>query len=341
MTTTMDTLIDSDFIRFPAQAATRPLPFKEWHHFVVQRDELRVLINFSLLVEGHGGGPERLSPQVIVLVHGAQDESILDRPEADDFSISSDLRSMRIGSSHMWICPTGYRVQIHADDGRIQADLNFVPTSKPFIVNNQPVGRGRLSWLFVPHLVASGWITTENVVYQLDNEIAYHDHNWGHMCWGDDFSWMWGSALPRHLDGWTAVAMRMTDRHCHRSFAQALYLWKGAEPVGVFRDNQLTLHQGAPLRAQASGHLPPIIRALAPASSDVPAMLSIHATDGDDQVQLTFASDRYTRIGFPDELTTNRICLLDEASGNVNIAGSIDGVGFAQDCPGFFEFCHG
>lgn len=341
MTATMNTLIDSDFIRFPTQAATRSLPFKEWQHFVVQRDDLRVLINFSLLVEGHGGSERRLSPQTIVLVHASDDVSVLDRSDANNFSVSEDLRSMRIGSSQMWISSTGYRVQIHADDGRVQADLNFVPTSKPFIVNNQPVGQGRLSWLFVPHLVASGWIATDTGVYQLDNEIAYHDHNWGHMYWGDDFSWMWGSVLPSHIDGWTAVAMRMTDRNCHRSYAQALYLWKGAEPVGVFRDNQLTLRHGPPLQAHASGYLPPIVRALAPASSDVPARLTVAATDGADRVQLTFTSERYTRIGFPDELTTDRMCLLDEASGHAHIDGSIGGVTFTQDCSGFFEFCHG
>lgn len=345
MTTTMDRLLRSDFVRFPTQAATRSLPFKEWHHFVVQRSDLRLVINFSLQVEGTGPN-RRVAPRTIVLAHASRNAADIDECGPCDFGISPDFRSLRVGGSHMWITEAGYRVLIGPTDARggdraVRADLHFVPTSTPFIVNNQPVGAGRLSWLFVPQMTVSGWFASSVDVFEFDEAIAYHDHNWGHLRWGDDFSWMWGSVLPPTPDGITVVAMRMTDRAGHRAHSQALYVWEASEPIALFRDAQLAIDAGSPLARPPTAHLPPITRMLSSAATDVPTELAIRAVRDGDRCSVDFESGRFTRIGFADEMTTDRICLLDEASGRARVSGSIGGHDLAQDAAGFFEFCHG
>jgi hypothetical protein len=343
MNEALTTLERDDFWRFPLQLATRREPFKEWHHFVVQRPGLRLLVNFSLMVEHHLGAAPRLSPQLIVIVHGAADahRAALERPGPDGFNLTPDLRGIAIGASRMAITAGGYHIQLNADGGRVAGWLQLRPTSRPFVVNNQPVGAGRLSWLFVPRLAVTGEVVVDGQRHQLDDDIAYHDHNWGHFRWGDDFSWMWGSVLPVTADDWTFVVMRMTDRHGHRSSARAVYAWWGGEPAGMYRDGRVRIEESGPSGPPIVAHLPPVTRLLSRATSEAPARIVVEAARGADEILLTFEPDRCTRIGFPDELSVDRLCTLDEATGGARVEGVVGGVSIAQDSRAFFEFCHG
>lgn len=341
MTAVMDTLLASDFIRLPTQAMTRPLPFKEWHHFVIQRDDVRLLVNFSMLVEQHLGSPRRIAPQVIVLFHGGSDAAAFDRTAPSEFSIAPDLRGLTIGGSRMVMNSDGYDVVLDLDRGRIAGELSFRPVSRPFVVNNQPVGAGRLSWLFVPQARVDGWVVADGARIELVDDVAYHDHNWGHFTWGDDFSWMWGSVLPADPDDYTLVVMQMTDRAGHRANSQAVYVWHGAEPVGMFRDRDVTITRSGPAPLEATTFVPPIVRMLSGRAHDVPAELTLTATTADDDLRIIFRPDRFTRVGFPDERSLDRICTLDEASGSVEIDGTVGQRAITRRARGFFELCHG
>ena len=170
-------LATSDFFRLPSQIATRALPYKEWQHFVVQTESLRFLINFSLSVDEQPGGLRRLSPRVLVMCHGASAASAHHRTDASNFAISDDLQSLRIDQSAMSLRNEGYALSISLPSHNIAAELLLRPTSRPFVVNNQPVGAGRLSWLFVPELLASGTLSIDGTTHRLDDAIAYHDLN--------------------------------------------------------------------------------------------------------------------------------------------------------------------
>ena len=96
----------------------------------------------------------------------------------------------------MTVLPDGYRVAIDLPDKDIRGELHFTSVSRPFVVNNQPVGDGRMCWLFVPRLRAQGWLRIGGREHRIENDLAYHDHNWGRFWWGDDFGWTWGTFLP-------------------------------------------------------------------------------------------------------------------------------------------------
>lgn len=334
-------LATSDFMRLPSQLGTRALPYKEWQHFVVQTDALRFLINFSVSIDEQPGGMRRLSPRMLVMCHGASTASAHHRTDERAYGISDDLRSLRIDRSAMAIRDDGYAVSVDLPGHGIEAQLILRPTSRPFVVNNQPVGAGRLSWLFVPELLATGTLRVDGTTHELDNAVAYHDHNWGHFRWGDDFSWMWGSVLPKHSGDLSVVTMRMTDRAGHRCFAQAMYAWKDREPIAIFRDGQLSMRRAGSFDAPATSHLPPIVSMLTPASTDVPAMFGVDATGNDARLSLRFEADQFSRIGLPDELTTDRVVTLDEATGPVRLSGEIGGHVIDATAAGLFEFCHG
>ncbi len=151
--------------------------------------------------------------------------------------------------------PTGYRVLVDLPERDLRGELHLTPASRPFVVNNQPVGEGRLSWLFVPRLQAHGWFHIDGRDHRLDGEVAYHDHNWGRFRWGDDFGWEWGSVLPASSeDPWSFVFMRMTDRRRLRALSQALYVWRHDEPAAMFRDAAVQVALGRPPRSLPGLH---------------------------------------------------------------------------------------
>ncbi len=206
-------LARNDFHRAPVLAAARPRGFKEWHHFVVHGRGVRLLINFSLFNEGSGADEIRLAPRVIVIAHDDNWSGAIERFDERDLNVSADLSELTIGGNRMSVLPDGYRVTIDLPDKDIRGELHFTSPSRPFVVRNQPLGDGRINWLFVPRLRAEGWLHVNGQEHRIENDLAYHDHNWGRFWWGDDFSWTWGTILPTEPDDpWSMVFLQTTDR---------------------------------------------------------------------------------------------------------------------------------
>jgi len=135
----------------------------------------------------------------------------------------------------MTVRPDGYRVVIDLPGHDIRGELDLTAMSRPFAVNNQPVGDGRVSWLFVPRLRADGWLRIGGQEIRFEGNVAYHDHNWGRFRWGGDFGWTWGAILPSGPDDpWSLVFQQMTDRRRLRCLYQALWVWRHDEPAAIF-----------------------------------------------------------------------------------------------------------
>jgi hypothetical protein len=107
------------------------------------------------------------------------------------------------------------------------------------------------------------------------------------------------------------------------------------------RDGRVRIEESGPSGPPIVAHLPPVTRLLSRATSEAPARIVVEAARGADEILLTFEPDRCTRIGFPDELSVDRLCTLDEATGGARVEGVVGGVSIAQDSRAFFEFCHG
>lgn len=320
-----------------------PDGFKEWHHFVIHADGFRLLINFSLNNETAPGGRFRLVPRVIVIGHDAQWRGEIARFEESDVTISPCLGDVTIGANRMLIRPNGYQVTISLPSQGIEAELDFTSASQPFVVNNQPLGTGRMNWLFVPRLHAHGWVRIRGREHRFDNDVSYHDHNWGRFWWGDDFGWEWGTVLPHDSnDPWSLVYLRMTDKRRLRYLSQALYVWHHDEPAAIFRHASVQVRTSGSLGRAADCTLPPPMRLLLDGEvPGVPAKIDVTAARCGDMVHAEFFPASYARLAQPSEVSLDGTIVLCESSGTARMTGSINGEKIDFIGTGVFEFLHG
>ncbi|OBF52076.1 hypothetical protein A5787_07305 [Mycobacterium sp. 852002-50816_SCH5313054-b] len=336
-------LAGSDFLRAPVLAAARPEGFKEWHHFVIHGRGFRLLVNFSLTNETLSEGRSRLVPRVIVIAHDQEWTGAIERFDSSALDVSADLGELTIGANRMTVLPDGYRVSIVLPQHDIRAELQFASASRPFVVNNQPVGDGRMCWLFVPRLRAQGWLRIGGREHRIDDDYAYHDHNWGRFWWGDDFGWTWGTILPaRPDDPWSMVFLQMTDRSRLRCLSQALYVWHRDEPAAIFRHAAVRTHSDGLLGRAADCTLPPPMRLLLDGEvPGVPERIDITAARAGDTVHAEFLSKSYARLAQPSEVCLNRSTVLCETDGAVRASGTINGEDLDFAGTGVFEFLYG
>ena len=336
-------LAGSDFLRTPLLATAQPEGFKEWHHFVIHGAGRRLLINFNLTSEPSGAGHFRMAPRVIVIDHDKQWTGAIERFDESEMEISADLGTLTIGGNRMVVHPDGYQVVIDLPGQGITGDLYFSSVSRPFVVNNQPLGDGRMCWLFVPKLRADGWLCIGGQEHRVDDEVAYHDHNWGRFWWGDDFGWTWGTILSQQSENpWSLVFLRMTDRRRLLCLSQALYVWHHDEPAAIFRHAAVQTRSHGLLGLPADCTLPAPMRLLLDGDvSDVPALVEIDATRAGDAVHTEFRAQSYARLAQPSEVSLNRSTVLCETSGTAKVSGSINGERIDFAGTGVFEFLYG
>lgn len=336
-------LARSDFLRAPVLATARPAGFKEWHHFVVHGQGVRLLINFSLNNEVHGAGEARLTPRLIVVAHTENWTGAIERFDAHTVNISADLGELTIGDNRMSILRNGYRVALDLPDKGIHGQLHFSSTTRPFMVRNQPLGDGRISWLFVPRLRAHGRLTVCGHEHRFDDELAYHDHNWGRFRWGDDFGWTWGTILPTEAGNpWSMVYLQTTDRSRLRCLSQALYVWHRNEPAAIFRHAAVRTRSTGRFGVRADCTLPPPMRLLLDGEVPaVPAHVDVSATRAGDTVHAEFRAQSYARVAQPSETRLDRSTVLCETGGSTAAHGTIGGKDFDFVGTGVFEFLYG
>jgi len=336
-------LARSDFIRTPVLATARPDGFKEWYHFVVHHPGGRILINFSLNSEVSSDGRRRLTPRVIVIAHDQRWTGAIERFYDSELDVSADLGTLAIGGNHMIVRPDGYQVLIDLPGHDIHGELQLASMSRPFVVNNQPVGDGRMCWLFVPRMRADGWLRIGGQEVRLESAVAYHDHNWGRFRWGGDFGWTWGTILPPSPDvPWSLVFLRMTDRRRLHCLSQALYVWRHDEPAAIFRHAAVQVSSSGRLGRAADCTLPPPMRlVLGGDVSDIPESLQIVATRAGDAVHAEFRPQSYARLAQPSEVRLDRSVVLCESNGTARVTGSIDGEDIDFVGAGVFELLYG
>ena len=331
----------NDFLRVPVLACARPDGFKEWHHFLLQSPDLLLFINFSVAGTAAGG----LVPRVIAVFHDHRWSGVVEQFAERDLDISADVCGMAMRANRMLVTPDGYQVVVDLPDRGVAGVLRFTVVGAPSItrVNNQPVGAGRISWLFVPRLRADGWIALGGRRRPIERCPAYHDHNWGHFRWGDDFGWEWGSILPTADDDpWSLVFTRKTDRRRLRCLSQALYLWHHDELAAMFRDTAIHMRSVGLLGSRPDCTLPPVMRLLAGGeAADVPASIEITASSSAGSIRAVFRSESHARLVQPSELAHDRAVVLSEVGGTAQIGGSVDGRPFDAAGAGVFELLHG
>ena len=330
----------TDFFRGPGPVTADPTPYKEWHHFVVHGEGCRILVNFSLCTDASEiGGPP--VARVIVLVHQDGWRGHIAHYDLDETELSRAGIHARFGASVLTWREGAYQVDVSLPEQGIVGRIRLEPRSRPFVKNNQPLAPGsRMSWLFVPRLVADGWLMVGGQRFSMRAAAAYHDHNWGRFRWGDDFGWQWGSIMPTSsANPWTIVFARMTDRGHRHARSQGLYVWREDEPVVMFRDANITIETSGPLRQPPGAVIPGVMRLVSAGSaSDIPAEHRVTGRRGDDRLELTFRPDDYGRVVIPSETDDEGTVVLNEVSGRVEAHGSVNGEPLRVEGSGVFEY---
>jgi hypothetical protein len=328
------------FRRSPSRLLGRA-DHKEWQHFLVHTEAVHLLVNFNLIDDRWAADPRKAEvARLIVLARGEAWDGDVERFDAADVEVEPGRVDARFGRNTLRFDRGRYLLSIALRDRPIAAELELVPTTLPSLSENQPLARDRsLSWLFVPRLVARGTITVGGRSIHVEAAPAYHDHNWGHFLWGDDFSWEWGSALPWDPGClYSVVHVRMADRGRSAARYQGLFLWRGREPLRVFRDEEIRVEHEGSLETPRPLRVPRVMAMLAPGTaSDVPRRMEVVARGRGDEIHLRFEAEDAARVVMPSEHAAEGVTVINEVSGHVTLTGRARGADVAMEGPGVFE----
>jgi hypothetical protein len=336
------------FRRSPARYGGRGA-FKEWQHFTVHAPGLMLIVNFSVLDEPPlaGAAPARSAieaARVIMLVNrsGTWDGGV-DRIDPERVQIEAGLVDARFGGNVMRLRDGRYHVVAALAQRQLAVDLEFVPLSPPAQAINHPLSaHERLSWLFVPRMMARGTIRAGDEEITIEDAPAYHDHNWGHFRWGNDFSWRF---LQMCGDGpaneWSAVLWQVMDGNRNHTRSSGLYLRRGWSEEYVFRGHEVAVAGRGILRQASLLRVPPVMALVASGGAcDVPAALRLEASGDDGHVVLEFQSASAAQLLVPSEVALVGAVTLNEVSGRCQLTGSAGGHALSMEGPGVFEYVH-
>jgi hypothetical protein len=326
-----------DFWRVRSPAATS-VPFKEWQHFIVLAPGLDLILNFNLSSSSGLGEPHDRLGRVIALARTSRWTGIVDaasRPE-----LSRDGCRARFGDHRVEIRTTGYRVVVEAPADGIVADLTLRPMAVPITARRQALAPGRrLDWTLTARLAVDGEVELGDRTFALVDAVGYHDHNWGHFAWGDDFTWEWCCVLPtdRAADWAVVYSNLMNGARTHLALEQ-LFVWRSGLNVLAAGGLDVSAHAEGRHRARPELRLPRPMAVVQPRiDSDVPRRLEVSARSGADHVALGFAPESLVQLLVPSELAPRGVVVINEVVGPVELAGRIAGQTIAGEGRGVFE----
>lgn len=343
-------LLLTDHTRLAEEASQQPEWYKEWFHFCLIGPEIEAIVNFSFVNDNRPAAePRSRLARLILLVHGDGWEGDLVEIPAQEVEINPGRIDLRFGQNRLRYENGGFHISAALETRPLTLDVQIQPITYPLLRNRAPIGVGKIDWLVVPRLKASGTLVAGRRVYRLENMPVYHDHNWGHWLWGQDFAWVWGFALPtRGAAGWSLVYDRMTNRARSQVQELKLCLWKDEKLVKIFAHGDIQAHPQGYLSSQRIPKFPRIMGLIAPEiTTDVPRTLEIEARSGSgplgssmldsDWLLWRFEAGSIAQIVVPNE-TDLLETVINEVTGSVQVEGSVKGETFQFEGKGFFEF---
>lgn len=339
--TAIDQLIPRiDYFRRPPSRIGGEVGFKEWMHFCVYGEGIDLLINFSEVDDLRPNAAGKSLARMTVLARRNQWRGGVEAIAADEVEIVGGRVEARFGDNTLAYEGGRYHVRVRLRDLPIAAELTLEPVTTPAPIHNVSVGDGPpIHWLVIPRLRAHGTLTLGAERIALDGAPAYHDHNWGHFGWGRDFAWEWGFGLPAaEAEPWSFVFARLSDRGRNRTRMQTLFLWRGAHVHSAFRDAQITvLHEGL-FRAERVLKIPPIMGLIRPGTAtDVPALMTVRARSGADEVEARFTPSDVAQVIIPNDADLG-VTIIHEVAGDLALDAVVGGERVEIRCPTIFEF---
>ncbi len=178
----------------------------EWWYFDAHLDDGSTAVIFfatkSILKRN---GP--LRPEVSLTITRPDGTKVVESPvyAPDTFQASKETCDVRIADS--WVRGDLHRYQLHAETGKLAADLTFTGIVPPWRPGAGKTCFGTrkqyFAWLpAIPHGTVSGTLTYDGKTVAV-NGTGYHDHNWGNVSLNTVMDhWYWGRA---HLGDFTVI----------------------------------------------------------------------------------------------------------------------------------------
>ncbi len=344
MEKTYDALGIIDRPHLPTAGTGAPATYKEWFHFNVldaHSSGLDLIINLSLAGNVRVSGAGR-TDLILLAAQGEQSwRGNIDSYEATATSLRKESLDITLATNEIRFTNGSYRIDTRLRDGQMGLQLELVPTTQPMMIwNDTPLGSGHLNWLIVPHLRANGWVEVDGRCVRIDDACAYHDHNWGHWKWGEDFGWEWGfssNACTQASRKYTIVFDRTINRSGSVVNEQTLAVWQGGKLAKLFTRHMLRARRDGIFRGRVP-RLPGIMQMIAQGEVlTIPAEYRISARDGDDWVDVTYRVESGLQITVPTDFGFGYM-ELNETFGAVHVAGEIGGQALNFTERGCFEF---
>ena len=314
---------------------------KEWYHFCVLGPGVDVIVNFSLATDLRPVARRGSQLGRIVLLlrergHGWDGD--VDTFPARDVQARAGTVGLHIGGSMLGYGAAGYQLSVALAERPLTARLSLYPRTLPLLARtNAVIGEGRISWLMVPRLTATGTVVVGRRTYRLVDAPAYHDHNWGQWQWGQDFTWQWGFALPSDDGQWAVVFQQMGDRTRNRVTEQIMALWRGADLYRLFHQHEIEMQQAGLMPVRPVLKLPRVLGLVAPErTTDLPQRLVVNAVSGTDRLRMTFEAYDLAQILVPHE-TDLGTTVINEVRGRASVEGDVKGHRVLSAGEGIYE----
>jgi hypothetical protein len=326
-----------DFWRVHAPA-TEPAPFKEWQHFIIVAPGLDLLVNFNLASAGPDAPDTgRVIGRVIVLARTSRWTGFVET--AASVEISRDGCHSRFGRHRAEISARSYRIAIAAPDRGVVVDATFWPQVLPIIARRQRLAPHRhLDWTLTARLAVAAHIELPGSVFDLTDALGYHDHNWGHFHWGDDFAWEWGTILPSDGQDWAIVYSNLMNGARTWLALEQLFVWQAGHNVLAAGGLDVRSRMRGRCRAQPELRIPATMALLQPRLGDLPRRFEIAADNGHSEVVLRFTPESIAQVAVPSERALCGTIAINECVGAVAVQGRIAGRSIRWEGRGVFEF---
>lgn len=337
----------TDYFRLPLSIENEAHRHKEWHHFCVVHPDIQAIVNLSLMrdIRNEAGWTARL---IALVKEGFGWDGDVDTIPSRDVRARRGKIDLAFGHNSLLFQDGRFYLSLALENRPITMQLQIRPASYPLMRRNTNIAGGKINWVVVPRLLASGAIVVGQSVYRLDNTPAYHDHNWGSWCWGEDFSWQWGYAVPQQIESpWSVVFDRLTNRGRNSVLELKLSLWKNQKLHRLYMQDEIGIQQSGFVSQTRQGEFakearlakfPRPMALLAPErATDVPRRFEITAERGNDRLQCRFEAEDVAQIILPND-TDLGVTIINEVSGVMSVEGMVSGEAVVMEGRGFFEF---
>ena len=330
----------SDHFRLATSDFSYPNWYKEWHHFCVFGPNIQVILNFNLGYLAASAAEDLQVARVILLVR--QENSWIGDidtiPLRDVHTRRGKIRT-RFGHNIIDFQNDHYLLSVALERLPITLNLASQPLTYPLVRSKAVLGEGKIDWVVVPRLVSSGTIAVGQQVYQLEQAPTYHDHNWGHWLWGQDFAWQWGFMLPTQRDTpWSVIFNSVTDRARNEARDLKVSLWKHEKFHRLFMYDEIRVEQSGYLEAASLPKFPSVMSLVSTErTTDIPRRMTITARRDSDWLTCHFEAKDAAQIVIPNE-TDLEVTVINEVSGEMSMNGWINGEKIDVNGKSFFEF---